>query len=278
VIECAELMAEAHFDYYSASIDEVPDWIKDAVGELGGEWEERRPINGYKTTHGLEYGDSLVTLSHGGVDRPPHVTASGISAVPVANIIRSTYPNHRVARVDVALDLLGDGLYDRAFPVLRDLALKSGTKTSRAGDWDSDVPARTFYVGAPSSQIRSRWYEKGREKLAENPICGASPDWSRFEVQVRPATSLMKQFAARMAPSEFFGVGRFTASAVEALVGLEVKKAAWTNLRASSTDEKAMHFLSRQYGPLLRRRRAELGDWGSVWAELQALVESPKRG
>lgn len=122
-----------------------------------------------------------------------HVRVSGAVTELVhraLDLLEPSYSHGLVTRYDVAVDM---SLTDRDYGTLAsevDRVARSSdgaegrpSETSVAGDWLGGVKGRTLYVGAPSSALRLRFYEKGIQ-------LGGSSSWVRLEWQVRPSVPL----------------------------------------------------------------------------------------
>lgn len=122
-----------------------------------------------------------------------HFRASGAVteiATRALQLLEPSFWQGKVTRYDVAVDgLITDEDFDTLAGALvsiagRDLLRSDGKPahkitTSVAGDWYGQADGRTLYIGAPSSSIRARFYEKGIQ-------LGGDRNWVRFEWQVRP--------------------------------------------------------------------------------------------
>lgn len=120
-----------------------------------------------------------------------HVRLSGAVTELALAALRRLEPGVEhglVTRYDVAVDgTLTDESYEDLARLVADVAMSAGfdgrpVSTSVAGDWIGGRDGRTLYVGAPSSSVRARFYEKGIQ-------LGSSDSWVRLEWQVRPAAS-----------------------------------------------------------------------------------------
>jgi len=253
-----------HWDWYQATIPGGAEPLTRAnmvMGVLAGglltgqPWKVCSPLFGYARGNellGVEQGSVKVFYGQSG---DVHVQATSEAAVPVASALRDVWPDHLVARADVALDVVQPDSFDRFWRLVHAIARNGGAgggqkvSTSTAGDWIDAEAGRTFYAGGASSRLRVRVYEKGHEQLGKDPNCGASKDWTRIEWQLRP-TSNQKRWLATATPLEALGLSPFGAEVARAVLQEDVITAG-ALLRFASQDP--LFWMVRQY------RRAVLG-------------------
>ncbi|WP_235605818.1 replication initiation factor domain-containing protein, partial [Rhodanobacter thiooxydans] len=76
----------------------------------------------------------------------------------------------------------------------------------KRGDWDMPELGRTQYLGASSSAVRARLYEKGKQPefrhLSRFDLC-------RLEIQVRPAKDA-KDAYSKLSALEVWGASKWT--------------------------------------------------------------------
>ncbi len=144
-----------------------------------------RGMLGY--TNGVKFLDGRVELVN--PDRPQmrvHVQYSGtalatgneIYKVSPYEIISIITPGERVSRIDIAIDVRKGSLYiaGLAEKVNKGKYISPAKKSmyiSTLGE-----KGETLYVGAPSSKVRCRIYDKAAE-------LGINENWTRIELQVR---------------------------------------------------------------------------------------------
>lgn len=248
----------------------------------GGEWFDGPPRMGYGRSSELVVagGQVVLELLFGGHHEWPHVRATGSAADDAAAMIRAAFPEHLVARADVCEDLLAPEWFDRAFGVMIDVARDRGVRPYRQGDWDSDRPARTLYLGSPSSAVRVRMYEKGRQLIQEYGQAAAdvvSEDWTRVEVQVRPAKRDHKLAMARVPAAEWWGCSGFSKDLADKLLGVEAPRLAVGAVWKGVQDLERREFnLVNQYGGLLDGLYDQEGSWQAVGTRLGRLRDRMK--
>lgn len=203
----------AVLDWYQATIDEFPRVVTDAIAdELPGVCSlahGRGRQNYHHAATLLDHaGDVLATVLHGGPNGAPNATATGSNAEAFAAILRRHWPSaHRVTRLDSAEDLHGD--FKAAVAVSRAIGVSNRVKGQLIAP-DDPADGATYYLGSPSSAVRFRLYEKGKQmrSLAADPSL-IRPDWLRFETQFRPIRDA-KQLAASLTAGQVWGVSAWT--------------------------------------------------------------------
>lgn len=295
----------ARFDWYAATIVDDPRRIAELLArELDCEVVESKGLHGYGA--GFELVRELVVrarIIYGspgmdptswtwerGVDRPPHAWASGDDTEPFVAAVRAHWPapQHWVTRADVAYDWPDGEPWGELYPEL--LAVADGDYETGSnlppkpltlrtvGDWVRELEGfpggRTLYVGAPSSPVSVRMYEKGKQLRAAFPDRADDfpLDWVRVELQLRPQKAARQEVAA-LDPAELWGTSAWARAVHQRIVGEEPDVVVMQH-KTPPDDERAMRFLVRQYGPLLRREAARIRaaepelDAAGVWALL----------
>lgn len=135
-----------------------------------------------------------------------HLRASGAVTESALSSVRSLdagFDAGVVTRYDVAVDgTLTDVSFEVLAADLDEVARRRSAfngrpcVTSVAGDWLGGVTGRTLYVGAPSSELRCRFYEKGVQ------LGDVGSGWVRFEWQVRPPGVLLLRDISMQPPTE----------------------------------------------------------------------------
>lgn len=260
------------FDYYSASLAEDVEG-DDAVDyfvslDLG---VPTRSVgnHGYATQVDFMAGKRrVVQVSYGGSQKRPLVVASGASTDRVVELVRRRWPDHRVTRVDAALDWDDPAAWATTTGAALDLARRRGIKTSVQGDWLDAVDGRTLYLGGRASGFRTRIYEKGLQ-MSE----AGRPAWVRAECQWRPDRA-QKLLAARLTPLEVWGGSRWGRELLEALSGLSVapiKGQPWT----PPDDLRARNALLKQYGRTITAWANEVGGFDVLAQILEDELRAP---
>ena len=121
--------------------------------------------------------------------------------------LREKVSAHRCTRVDACADFDQEGIFEAIVRQMEEVKGAFRLYGERRGDWD-DHPdlGRTLYLGAPSSAVRARCYEKGKQP--EYRFLN-KPEWVRLEVQVRPLKDGREVYATLPA-AEVWGASPWT--------------------------------------------------------------------
>lgn len=275
----------AGFDWYQATIREPVDDVLEALSGLGERPSLRhaRGVQGYGHTTAIEDGSGLLaSVWHGGSHEYPHAVITGETAQAGAELIRARFPRHSVTRVDVREDFDGADTFDRLVPMLLGVAREHRVKVDTAGDHLLTMEGRTVYLGARSSNVRLRLYDKAAElraKFSANPARLAQiPDHlTRFEAQVRPKVPIAKQGFASIKPVEVMGASEWLRVLWYRIMGTDVEPVQVGRAWRQSDDERALSFMLQHYGALLRRLEVVHGSWACVGQQLGQELEDRER-
>lgn len=149
----------------------------------------------------------------------------------------------RTSRVDTRVDTMVP------FAALEDLCWEVagtyGTKITRMESWDGKTgegQGRTIYLGAPTSAIRVRIYEKWLQAPAEYP-----DGTNRVEVQLRPP-SKSKEKVSAWTPAQTFCASKVTTDLAR-LLGDDMARAGSLHVkRPTPTLEQTLQAMADQYG------------------------------
>lgn len=223
-------------------------------------WEFRRP-------------EGIVARAlSGGSNQFVHAWASGADTVPFVDVVREWWPEeHTVSRVDACEDFTGEGCWDGLLAACVAEAEGRRLSINQAGDWMRDGQAgRTLYLGAKSSPVRARLYEKGKQ-LRGDGVKDAPLDWVRLELQVRPEHQA-KWTLAKATPEQTWGASKWSQALAERALDFDTDRIdgrVWHE----PDDARALRYLIRQYGPLLTRLRAQKRSWEVVGELLGNMLE-----
>jgi DNA relaxase NicK len=190
----------------------------------------------------------------------------------VVEALRSAYP-HRCTRVDACIDFERPGAFEALLePVLRakrDFDLYG----ERRGDWEKPELGRTMYLGSPSSAIRARLYEKGKQPEFR---WQERFDLARLEIQVRPLKDAREHFATVKAV-DVWGASKWTRQLAAEVLEQHLDAHPPGTIRKLANRDKAVRWLCRQYGPHLVSLADDLGGWDMLGLTLRETVSEEKR-
>lgn len=246
------------FDYYTASIDTQPGVVMGALSSSYdlSELRPATPRNGYERAYNVVRGDNvLARVMFGGpsVGTSVWVSASGENAAAFADVVRSEFSEHRVLRADVAIDYCEPFAWDSLYTYGLSVADRHRLKVHHAGDYHRGVDGRTLYIGSRKSAAYQRTYEKGKQT-------GGDPDHVRVELELKPQNALARSLYASASPEQMLMATRWSQDYYGALEGITgVRPAPPGTIREKSDDDRALEFMARQYGNVLRRKLEALG-------------------
>lgn len=186
--------------------------------------------------------------------------------------LRERY-RHRCTRVDVCADWDAPGSFERLLGPVLEVKEAHRLQGERRGDWE-DFPelGRTMYLGSPASPIRSRLYEKGKQPEYRHL---SRPNWTRLELQVRPAKEAKEVFA-ELEAVDVWGASRWTRDLAARVLQAHVDPhPAGTTWRESQRD-RALAFMCKQYGAHLVSLAGDLGGWDCVGLTLGEIIKAQR--
>lgn len=197
----------------------------------------------------------------------------GDKSPAVAEALRARFP-HRVTRVDACADFDAPGAFERLLEACQDVKQGHKLKGEKQGDWE-DFPelGRTLYLGARASVCRVRLYEKGKQPEYRHLD---RTDWTRIEVQVRPAKEAKSEFS-RLSPSEVWGASAWTRELAAKVLQEHIDPhPAGTTYRLTQRDA-ALEWMCKQYGAHLVDLANDLGGWDCVGLTLREIMQQQQR-
>lgn len=260
------------WDWMQVTIAEFPRVITDALmSELPGASSLSHGRGRHNYRHSAiiadSHGDVLATVLHGGSNPAPNAVATGDAAPAFTDVVRRHWPDHAVTRCDTAADVRTD--YAATVAALREVGASFGIK-GYAHVPDDPEDGGTYYMGATSSSVRLRCYEKGKQLRSQLVDPEAAPlDWVRLEQQFRPVRQ-GRQVAASLSPSEAWGVSRWTQHTARELIGVSTDRVQVT-ARTRTTRERRLRAMSVQWGSTLREIAATEGSWEAAGLFLRDL-------
>lgn len=270
-------------DAYCATVFHHPDVLLNDLFELM-QYAELQPtivdggkIKFYARNQVLidETGHRLLSVKSGGSNPHPHVECKGLASPIVAAHLRANY-DHRPTRIDDAKDLRAPRLFDLVHRRLRRIAKRFNLRLSYDGDWSTPDAGRTIYLGARTSQVFVRVYEKGLKYARDLglPVTDELRNWVRFELEFHPQTKTAKTSASTLTPEQLWGSTRWTTELAGELLSMRTEPISIRERRESNVD-RALRFMASQYrGPLGALLEACDGDYaafGQAIAELAGI-------
>lgn len=267
----------SEFDWYQATIRQPgADVQAELLGAFVDSWLEPTTIRvGYGEAYALRDSEGRrCVVQQGGHNAWPNVTFSGEDAPAGRDFLRARFPTHEVTRADSRIDMDGPGTWEKISAIGLEVADARGVRVSMYGDWREGrgEAGRTLYLGATSSAVRVRIYEKGKELRAKRaPGASIVPlDAVRAEIQARPSGPA-RSYASLMSPDDVWGFAAFAQQLHERITSSGVQLIDIRDVRPSN-DDRALDFMALQYGRMLRRQEARLGSMNAVWARVESLM------
>lgn len=176
---------------------------------------------------------------------------------------------HRVTRVDSCADFEASGAFDGLLRCCLDVKKAHRLKGAKMGDWE-DYPedGRTLYLGAPTSAVRVRLYEKGKQSEYRHL---ERPDWVRIEAQVRPAKEAKTAFN-KLSAADCWGASRWTRELAAQVLMQHIDPHPVGTVYRLSEREKAVRWMCKQYGAHLLGLRDDVGGWAEVGLTLGEIL------
>lgn len=265
------------FDAYSATTTEAkaPDMLG-ILAEAGGlgAMKNVRQGKGFHTfgdrigivnDQGIEWGSVMWGGAQG---ERVMIEVKGEATPKAVEALRSRFP-HRCTRVDACADFDAQGAFERLLRACNTIKRDHKLKGEKQGDWD-DFPelGRTLYLGARASVCRVRLYEKGKQPEYRHL---ERPDWTRIEVQVRPAKEAKSAFSA-LSPVEVWGASTWTRELASKVLHEHIDPhPAGTTYRLTQRDA-ALEWMCKQYGAHLVDLAGDLGGWDCLGLTLGEMI------
>lgn len=209
-------------------------------------------------------GFSVGQVYFGGARTDVHVVSTSGAAHAARERVAGRF-GARTSRVDTRVDTLVP--YEDLEDMLRAAAGQKATLRRIHSEKAGASTGRTLYVGAASSAVQVRLYEKHLESPGQY-VEGTN----RVEVQLRPP-SRGKALVSTWSPAETFCASELTRR-VAGRLGQQVARPATLEKNRGTPDlEKTMEHMARQYGPGVDRWLQATG--GEVGTVLEYLLRQP---
>lgn len=266
-----------HFDAYTATTRlNDPQKLLSAAYIPGAELKQREGyFNGFGHLISLraEHGEYASVRWGGQNEGWASLEVKGALTPDIVERLRAEVPDHRVTRVDSAHDVDKPGAWDELLGICLDVKREYRLKGDKRGDWD-DFPedGRTLYLGAPSSPIRARLYEKGKQPEYRE---SGKPDWTRLELQISPQKDAREVYS-KLSPIEVWGASKFTRALAARVLESELAAYPPGTVRRDSNRDRAIKFMCEQYGAHLISLKEDLGSWECVGLTLSELIKAQR--
>jgi hypothetical protein len=287
------------FDWYQATIRDDPMRVLGMVSLLGDTAVSNDRVGKmYRYTSGFEVrkqGVPVAFVAMGGQgEGSAHAWATSDNAPAFADLVRQEWPDsHAVTRADSCADFVDSTAFKQLQRTGRRVAKDHRISFSLVEDQLDSFAGRTQYLGSPKSEYRGRIYEKGWEVIGKacsgnlrNKIkpehvtsitvpgidvaCHPS-EWVRAELQARPKDIVARQAAAHASPEQLWTFTSWAQDFAKDALALELERF-YIRQRKVTTDERALRFMCQQYGNVLKRYLADLGDWDCVGREIGQVI------
>lgn len=223
-------------------------WVEDAAGDQVGavQWGGRQ-------------GDRIM------------VEVKGERTLAVVERFRAAY-EHRCTRVDSCVDFERPGGFEDILATVLRVKEEFDLYGEKRGDWDKPELGRTMYLGAPSSAVRARLYEKGKQPELRH---FNRPELVRLELQVRPAKDAKTAYSA-LSAEEVWGASKWTRSLAEDVLARHLDPHPPGTVRRDSQRDRALRWMVKQYAPHLVSLASDLGGWECLGLTLREMVSEEK--
>lgn len=180
-----------------------------------------------------------------------HVVSTSAVADQARRAVLDSDDSARTSRVDTRVDTLMP--FDALRHVCEQVAGQKARLTYMESSQRGESLGRTLYVGAPSSAVRVRVYEKWRESPGQY-LEGTN----RVEVQLRPP-SRAKGMVSAWSPAETFCASQLTRRLAHELAAEVAHPATLQKSRGTPDLERTLSAMAEQYGPAVERWLAVSG-------------------
>ncbi len=253
------------FDAYTATTRAArPEDLLGLIWNAGDKIRQGKGHHGFKerasftSPCGTESGSVSWGGTHGDLVM---IEAKGERTPSAVERLRAAVPEHRCTRVDSCYDVEEPGAFEALLKPCLQVKKDYKLKGSKAGDWE-DFPedGRTLYVGANTSPVKLRLYEKGHQPEYRHL---GRPDWVRIELQVRP-TKEAKDAYSRADSLAVWGASAWSRELAGLVLAAELAPLPAGTTYKLSEQERALRFMCKQYGPHMIGLRNDLGSWEAV--------------
>jgi len=213
-------------------------------------------------------GSEVASVSFGGRQEDRiMVEVKGERTPGVVERLRGAFP-HRVTRVDSCVDFERPGAFEALLQPVMDVKHRHKLFGPRAGDWEMPEHGRTQYLGAPTSAVRARLYEKGKQPeykhLGRFDLC-------RLEIQIRPAKEAKDTYSS-LSALEVWGASRWTRELAESVLSEQLEAHPPASVWRLTERDRALRWMVKQYAPHIVSLASDLGSWECLGLTLREMV------
>ncbi|EJF74082.1 hypothetical protein A462_00049 [Pseudomonas sp. Ag1] len=255
----------AEFDAYSATSRALK--VEKALGLVwfpGGQIREGRGFHGFEKRWSVtceQTREEVGSVSSGGTHGDlVMLEVKGLRTREVVPVLREEVPEHACTRVDACVDFDRPGAWDDLLGILAEVKQEQGLKGEKRGDWDFPEDGRTMYLGANSSPVRCRLYEKGKQPGYRS---ACRWDWVRLEAQVRPQKDARRVFST-LSADQVWGASGWTRKIAQRAFSLETGAFPAAGVKKDTDFAQRWEWVCAQAAPTLLEAIEVFGDWESV--------------
>lgn len=249
------------FDWYQGTIGGKVEGNLDLIKGLKPDYDlvRCRAIHNFEVGYDLTLPNQhpFATFYWGGVNEGLHFKSTGSAAHGFYEGIKSVSLDYKVSRADSALDLVGEGSWDRLYSLCVSIAKARNLRISQVGDYIRGK-SRTLYIGSPKSVVYLRLYEKGWEQIDKEYDEGADTTWCRLELQVRPA-SRHKAKASSYDAESIWGSSSWSNELIKDVSGLSLERLKLGAEYKKPDFEKTFDYVMATYNKSLKSMADHLG-------------------
>jgi len=283
------------FDWYQATIWDNNAHAIETLTKLG---HELRACDGLARAYRYQQGwhvlhkdeGQVATIMLGGNGGNVHAFASSDATDAFVDLVRTEYAGkHLVTRMDAAHDVVEGGAFNKLMRPCKRVAVAHRLGFQRVQDRLHPEKGRTQYIGSKGSDHFGRLYEKGYEQAGKvkgllpgmvletitNTVTGEQvrvDEWVRLELQVRPKGEIARRVAAEATPEQAWGFTAWSHELAHEALALDLERV-YVRTKKISKDEEALRWMCQQYGGMLGRLQADLGDWACVGLEIGEVIK-----
>lgn len=218
-----------------------------------------------------EHGKRVLSVKHGGSNHP-HVECKNERSAVVASVLRRHF-DHLPTRLDSAYDLTSPSAFLDLYRIALQFEAKGWDLFQSGGRVEHPTHGTTLYLGSRKSERMIRIYQRGLKiakelGLTASDIPESLRHYVRIELEFKPDKRLARELAATLSPAQIWGGSPRTRAFVKQALSIDAEPVKM-NFKREPSQERAMRFLAKQYGPAIVRQVELLGSWDRFMIDLQ---------